>query len=188
MIGVTKGIFQEAEKAMKRALEVTQKSFNSVRTGRASLVLLDSVVVDYYGTPTPLNQVAALAVPEKRLITIHPWDPSLIPVIEKAILKSELGITPSNDGKIIRIAIPPLTEERRRELVKVVRRMAEEGRVLVRNSRRDANEHLKGKEKEKLIPEDELHRSLDQVQELTDRYIKEIDGMLAKKEKEILEF
>ncbi len=185
---MTKEVFQEAEKAMKRALDATQRNFNSVRTGRASLALLDHISVDYYGTPTPLYQVATLSVPEKRMIVIQPWDSSFIPAIEKAILKSELGITPTNDGRVVRITIPPLTEERRRELVKVVRRMAEEGRVMVRSSRREVNELLKAKEKERLISEDDLHRALEKVQELTDRYIKDIDEMLAKKEREILEF
>lgn len=183
-----KEVTRQAEGTMHKAAEAVLRDFNGVRTGRASLALLDGVQVDSYGTPTPLNQVANLAIPERRLITIQPWDPSLLPAIEKAILKSDLGITPTSDGKIIRLAIPPLTEERRKELVKVVRKMAEEGRVAIRNARRDANDHLKRLEKEKKISEDNLRKGLEQVQELTNRLIKEVDDLLAKKEKEILEF
>jgi ribosome recycling factor len=159
-----------------------------VRTGRASTALLEPIRVDYYGTPTPLSQVATLATPEIRLIAVQPWDPTLVPAIEKAILKSGLGVTPTSDGKVIRIAIPPLTEERRKELVKVVRKLAEDGRVAVRNVRRDANDRLKALEKDKKISEDGLRKGLEQVQDLTNRVIKEIDDVLAKKEKEILEF
>src|SRR5574341_1389100 len=147
-------VLRKAEQDMKRATEATLKEFNSVRTGRASLALLEGIQVEYHGTPSPLNRVANLAIPERRLITIQPWDASLIPAIEKSILKSDLGITPTSDGKVIRLAIPPLTEERRKELVKVVRRMAEEGRVAIRNGRRDANEGIKKLEKEKKISED----------------------------------
>lgn len=181
-------IYGEAEKEMKRSLEVTQKSFAGIRTGRASLSLMEGIQVDAYSTTLPLNQVAALAIPESRLISIAPWDTSLIPAIEKAILKSDLGITPSNDGKIIRLAIPSLTEERRKELVKVIKRLGEEGRVAIRNLRRDANEKLKVQEKQKEISEDDLHKALDHIQELTDRYIEQLEDLLAKKEKEILEF
>jgi len=178
----------QAEQQMKKAVEATARDFNGVRTGRASLALLDGIMVEYYGTPTPLNQVATLAVPESRLITIQPWDPSLLPSIEKAILRSDLGITPTNDGRVVRLAIPPLTEERRRELVKVVRKMAEEGRVAIRNIRREANDRLKKAEKEKKISEDEAKKGMEEIQNLTDRFIKEIDGLLAKKEREIMEF
>ncbi|HEU5394942.1 MAG TPA: ribosome recycling factor, partial [Candidatus Methylomirabilis sp.] len=150
--------------------------------------LLEPIRVEYYGTPTPLSQVATVATPETRLITVQPWDPTLVPAIEKAILKSGLGVTPTSDGKVIRIAIPPLTEERRKELVKVVRKLAEDGRVAVRNLRRDANDRLKALEKDKKISADELRKGLDQVQDLTNRIIKEIDDLLAKKEKEITEF
>lgn len=183
-----KEIKERAERDMKKAIEATIRDFNAVRTGRASLSLLDGITVEYYGTPTPLSQVATLAVPEKRLITIQPWDTSLIPAIEKAILKSDLGITPTNDGRVIRIAVPPLTEERRKELVRVVRKMAEEGRVVVRNVRREANEALKRLEREKEISEDDLKKALEEVQALTDRSIKAIDELLTKKEKEIMEF
>ncbi|MBI4735228.1 MAG: ribosome recycling factor [candidate division NC10 bacterium] len=181
-------IIRKAEQDMKRATEATVKDFNSVRTGRASLTLLDGIQVDYHGTLTPLNRVASLAIPERRLITIQPWEPSLVPVIEKAILKSDLGITPSNDGKIIRLAIPTLTEERRKELVKVVKKMAEEGRVIIRNLRRDANEALKKLEKNKQASEDAVRKGMEQVQELTNRMIKNLDELLEKKEKEIMEF
>jgi ribosome recycling factor len=181
-------IIKKAEQDMKRATEATLKDFNSVRTGRASVALLDGIVVDYHGTPTPLKAVANLATPERRLITIQPWDASLVPAVEKAILKSDLGITPSNDGKVIRLAVPTLTEERRKELVKVVRKLAEEGRVIIRNIRRDANEALKKLEKNKQLSEDGVHKSMDQTQDLTNRMIKSLDDLLQKKEKEIMEF
>lgn len=181
-------ILRKAEQDMKRATEATLKDFNSVRTGRASLALLDGIQVDYHGTLTPLNRAASLAIPERRLITIQPWDASLVPGIEKAILKSDLGITPTNDGKMIRLAIPTLTEERRKELVKVVRKMAEEGRVIIRNIRRDANDALKKLEKTKQASEDAVHKGMEQSQELTNRMIKSLDELLEKKEKEIMEF
>lgn len=183
-----KEIQAKAEKEMRKAIEATLKGFNGVRTGRASLALLDGVMVEAYGSAVPLNQVGTLAVPETRLITVQPWDPSLLTAIERAILKSDLGVTPGNDGKVIRIAIPSLTEERRKELVKVVRKIAEEGRVAVRNARREANESLKRQEREKEASEDEVKHGVDMVQELTNRLIHEIDGLLAKKEKEIMEF
>ncbi|HWT83063.1 MAG TPA: ribosome recycling factor [Candidatus Methylomirabilis sp.] len=181
-------IIKKAELDMKRATEATLKDFNGVRTGRASVALLDGIIVDYHGTPSPLKAVANLATPERRLLTIQPWDASLIPGIEKAILKSDLGITPSNDGKLIRLAIPSLTEERRKELVKVVRKLAEEGRVVIRNIRRDANEALKKLEKGKQLSEDGVRKGMDQIQDLTNRMIKGLDELLAKKEKEIMEF
>lgn len=177
-----------AEAAMQKGVDAALKEFSRVRTGRASTALLEGIVVDYYGTLTPLAQMATLAVPDKRLITIQPWDQSQLPAIEKAILKSDLGITPSNDGRIIRIALPPLTEERRKELVRVAKKLAEEGRVAIRNIRRDTNEKFKALEKEKQISQDALKRDIDRVQKLTDRYIQEIDAGLARKEKEILEF
>ena len=181
-------IIRKAEQDMKRSLEASAKEFSTIRTGRASTVLLDGIHVDYHGTTCSLNQVANLATPERRLITIQPWDPSLIPAIEKAILKSDLGITPTSDGKMIRLAVPSLTEERRKELVKVVRRIAEEGRVAIRNIRRDANEALKKQEKAKTLSEDQVHKSMDQTQDLTNRIIKSLDEALEKKEKEIMEF
>lgn len=180
-------ILRKAEQEMKRATEVMVKSFNSVRTGRASVALLEGIQVDYHGSVMPLNQLANLAVPERRLLTVQPWDPSSIGAIEKAILKSDLGITPTNDGKLIRLAVPALTEERRKDLVKVVRKMAEEGRVVVRNVRRDANEAVKKREKDKQASEDEVRKILDLIQELTNRAIKGLDELLEKKEKEIME-
>jgi ribosome recycling factor len=185
---VVKQVYSQAERDMRKSVETVAREFGGVRTGRASTALLEPIRVDYYGTPTPLSQVATLATPEIRLIAVQPWDPTLVPAIEKAILKSGLGVTPTSDGKVIRIAIPPLTEERRKELVKVVRKLAEDGRVAVRNVRRDANDRLKALEKDKKISEDGLRKGLEQVQDLTNRVIKEIDDVLAKKEKEILEF
>lgn len=183
-----KEIQAKTEKEMRKAIEATLKGFNGVRTGRASLTLLDGLMVEAYGSVVPVNQVATLAVPETRLITVQPWDPSLLAAIDRAVFKSDLGVTPTNDGKVIRIAIPPLTEERRKELVKVVRKIAEEGRVAVRNVRREANEALKREEREKEASEDEVKHGADVIQDLTNRLIHEIDGLLAKKEKEIMEF
>jgi ribosome recycling factor len=178
---------KEVEAKMEKTLSSLKSDLNKVRTGRASLALFDDIRVDYYGTSTPLNQMATLSVPEPRLITIQPWDTSIIGEIEKAILKSELGVTPASDGKIIRISIPRLTEERRKELVKVVKKMAEGAKVAVRNIRREANEQLKGLEKDKKISQDQLHQWTDKVQVSTDKYIKRVDEVLAAKEKEILE-
>jgi len=183
-----KEIYARAEKEMRKAIEATVKGFNAVRTGRASLALLDGLMVEAYGAAVPVNQVATLAVPETRLITVQPWDVSLLPAIERAILKSDLGVTPTSDGKVVRIPIPPLTEERRRELVKVVRKIAEEGRVAVRNARRDANDALKRQERSGETSEDEVKKGLERIQALTDRSIEEIDELLAKKEKEIMQF
>ncbi len=172
---------------MAKTLAAIQSDLNKIRTGRASLAIFDGIRVEYYGTPTPLNQVATMAIPESRLVTIKPWDTSIIGEIEKAILKSELGVTPINDGKIIRITIPKLTEERRKELVKLVRKKGEEGKVAIRNIRREANDWFKTLEKEKAISEDELHKGLEEIQELTNEFIKKIDEILEEKEKEILE-
>ncbi len=172
---------------MDATVEVLRKDLASVRTGRASIALLDGITVDYYGNQTPLNQVATLTIPEPRLITIQPWEQRLIPEIEKAILKSDLGLNPTNDGKLIRLAIPPLTEERRKELVKVVKKRAEEARVALRNIRRDVLEEIKKIQKEKNLSEDEVKRWNDEVQKITDSYIKKIDEMLNHKEKEIME-
>lgn len=177
----------DVEEKMNKTLKSLQADLNKVRTGRASLALFDDIRVDYYGTPTPLNQMATLSVPESRLIVIQPWDPLLIGEIEKAILKSELGVTPANDGKVIRLTIPRLTEERRKELVKIIKRMGEQGKVAIRNIRRDANEDFKGVEKEKLISKDELHQNLEKIQKITDGFIQKIDEVLGVKEKEILE-
>jgi ribosome recycling factor len=179
---------QETRERMGKTIADLQNELKRVRTGRASLALLDGIRVDYYGTQTPLNQMASLSVPESRLIVIQPWDVSAIKEIEKAILKSDLGLTPSSDGKLIRIAIPPLTEERRKELVKVVSKMCEEHKIAVRNIRRDANELLKGFKKEGDISEDDAFKGQDQVQKVTDQYIAEVDEIYTSKEKEILEF
>jgi ribosome recycling factor len=172
---------------MQHAIDSLKKELASVRTGRASLALLDGIVVMSYGVASPLNQVASLSTPDARSIVIQPWDPKTIGEIEKAIQKSDLGLTPMNDGKLVRIGIPPLTEERRRDLVKVVKKRAEETKVAVRNIRRDSNEGLKKMEKEKDISEDTLKHSLDEVQHLTDDFIKKVDEVLAHKEKEIME-
>jgi ribosome recycling factor len=184
---MVKEIFKKTKDRMNKSIEALKKDLAGIRTGRASLSLLDSIRVDYYGSQVPLNQVATLNVPEPRTITIQPWEQRMIPVIEKAILESGLGLTPTNDGKIIRINIPPLTEERRKQLTKVVRKRAEEARISVRNIRRDANDELKKLEKQKQLSEDELKKRLDEVQKLTDEFIKQIDDILQKKEKEIME-
>jgi ribosome recycling factor len=181
-------IYQETTQNMEKSIDSLKNEFKKIRTGRASLSILDGIRVEYYGTTTPLNQVASLSVPESRLITIQPWDVSVIKDIEKAILKSDLGLTPSSDGKIIRIAIPPLTEERRKELVKVIYKKSEEHRVAVRNIRRDSNELLKGLKKDSEISEDDAFRAQDQIQKITDKHIKLIDDVCKEKEKEILEF
>ena len=181
-------IYQETKESMSKTVEALNRELQRIRTGRASLSVLDGIKVDYYGTATPLNQMATLAVPESRQITIQPWDASVIKDIEKAILKSDLGLTPSNDGKILRISIPPLTEERRKELVKVIHKICEDHKVTVRNIRRDSNELLKSLKKDGDISEDEAFRSQDQVQKITDEHIKRIDECYTKKEKEILEF
>jgi ribosome recycling factor len=178
---------KDIEAKMEKTLSSLKTDLNKVRTGRASLSLFDDIRIDYYGTPTPLNQVATLAVPEPRLITIQPWDTTITAEIEKAILKSELGLTPSSDGKMIRLPIPRLTEERRKELVKVVKKMAEGTKVALRNIRREANDQFKGLEKNKKISQDDLHQMMEKVQTSTDKYIEKVDAALAVKEKEILE-
>ena len=180
-------IFEDLNDRMGKSIETLKREYGRLRTGRASISLLDGIRVSYYDTPTPLNQMASLAVPEPRLIVIQPWDKTAIGDIEKAILKSELGLTPMNDGKVIRIAIPPLTEERRKELVKVARKMAEDNKVAIRNIRRDANDMLKDLKTEKEITEDDLYRTQDEVQKITDDFISQVDELCAVKEKEILE-
>lgn len=182
-----KELKKKTESKMQGAIDALKKDFGTVRTGRASLALLEGISVDYYGSQTPLQQVASLTVPESRTIMIQPWEQKIIGDIERAILKSDLGLTPTNDGKLIRINIPPLTEERRKDLVKVVKKRAEEAKVAVRNIRRDINEALKGMEKQKEISEDELKKSLDEVQNITDTYIKKVDETLEHKENEIME-
>jgi ribosome recycling factor len=172
---------------MDRTIEALRKEFSSIRTGRASLALLDGIMVKYYDAFTPLQQLASLSIPESRQMAIQPWDPKIIPDIEKAILKSDLGLTPMNDGKMIRMSIPLLTEERRKQLVKIVKKKAEEAKVAVRNIRRDTNEELKKLEKEKHLSEDEVKKAQDEIQKITDSYITRVDDVLANKEKEIME-
>jgi len=179
---------QETKERMGKTITALENELKRVRTGRASVSLLDGIRVDYYGTQTPLNQMASLSVPESRLIVIQPWDVSAIKDIEKAILKSDLGLTPSSDGKLIRISIPPLTEERRKELVKVVSKMCEEHKIAARNIRRDSNELLKGFKKDGDISEDDAFKGQDSVQKITDDFIAKIDKIYKEKEKEILEF
>ncbi len=181
-------IHEDTTDRMGKTITALENELKRVRTGRASLSLLDGIRVDYYGTMTPLNQMATLAVPESRLITIQPWDASVLKDIEKAVLKSDLGLTPSNDGKIIRLAIPPLTEERRKELVKVVHKMCEDHKVAARNIRRDANDLLKSLKKDGDISEDDAFKAQDEVQKITDTFIQKIDDIYKEKEKEILEF
>lgn len=180
-------LLEDLKSRMEKVITHLRREYDRVRTGRASLSLLDGIRVDYYGTPTPLNQVATLSIPEARLIVIQPWDKGVLGEIERAVQKSELGLTPMNDGKVIRIAIPPLTEERRKELGKLVRKMAEERKVDLRNQRRDANETLRDLKKEKEITEDDLFRFQEEVQQVTDRYVKKVDEVLEEKEKEIME-
>jgi ribosome recycling factor len=180
--------YQETRERMGKTINALENELKRIRTGRASTSLLDGIKLDYYGTPTPLNQTATVAVPESRLITIQPWDATIIKDIEKAILKSDLGLTPSNDGKLIRIAIPPLSEERRKELVKQVHKSCEEHKVAVRNIRRDANELIKGFKKDGDISEDDAFKAQDQIQKITDKYIVKIDEVYTAKESEILEF
>ncbi|MFH1778174.1 MAG: ribosome recycling factor [Candidatus Omnitrophota bacterium] len=180
-------ILNEAEDKMKKSLDLVIREFNSVRTGRASSGLVEMIKVDYYGAATPLKQLANISAPEPRLIIIHPWDPNSLVEIEKAILKSDIGITPSNDGKLIRLSVPQLTQERREELVKVTHKMAEEQRVAIRSIRRDANEHLKKAQKEGTVTEDDSFKAQEEVQKLTNKYISKTDESLKNKEKEIME-
>jgi ribosome recycling factor len=180
-------VHTDLEKKMRTSLDAFRKELNSIRTGRASLSLLDGINVQYYGVPTPLNQVATLSVPESRLITIQPWDSSVIGEVEKAILKSDLGLTPSSDGRVIKIPIPALTEERRKQLVRVVKKLGEDCKVAIRNVRREGNDDIKNLERDKKISEDELRRAQDQVQKLTDRYIAMAEQVSAQKEKEVME-
>ena len=180
-------LIQDAVRRMDKSVETTQHEFNSIRTGRASAALLDHVTVDYYGTATPLNQLSTINVPEPRMLTVQPFDPGSLKAIEKAIMESDLGLTPSNDGKIIRLPIPQLTEERRKDLVKVVRQRAEDGRVAVRNVRRDVMHHLKELVNKGDVAADEEHRAEERVQKLTDEHVHKIDELLKRKEAEILE-
>ena len=181
-------ILSECRQKMMTTIDALKKEFMRIRTGRASTSLLDGIKVNCYDTQMPLDQVASISIPESRLITIKPWDQSIMGEIEKSILKSELGLTPMSDGKIIRIPIPPLTEERRKELAKLARKMAEDGKISIRNHRREANELLKELKQEKEISEDDMFKGQDEVQKITDEYIKNIDKITAEKENEIIEF
>ncbi|PYN81910.1 MAG: ribosome recycling factor [Candidatus Rokuibacteriota bacterium] len=184
----TQSVLKEVETKMTGALEALGREFAAVRTGRASAGLLDGIRVDYYGTPTPVNQMASISVPDARTLVIQPWEASQLKAIEKAIMASDLGLTPVNDGKIVRLAMPSPTEERRKQLAKAVHKIAEESRVVVRNLRREANDRLKAMAKDKKVSEDEERRSHDQIQKATDKFITKIDELLKKKEQEILSF
>ncbi|CAA7602552.1 Ribosome recycling factor [Acididesulfobacillus acetoxydans] len=180
-------VLKDSEERMRKGVEALRREYGSVRAGRANPALLDRVMVDYYGTPTPVKQLANLSVPESRVLAIQPWDKTTLPSIEKAILKSDLGLNPSSDGVVIRLIIPQLTAEKRSEIVKSLKKKAEESRVAVRNVRRDANDHMKKLEKDHKATEDELKRAQDDLQKMTDKFVKEIDHILDLKEKEILE-
>ena len=181
-------ILEDVKRKMNKVLEILAQDLARVRTGRASVALLEGIKVEAYDTTMPLPQVASLAAPEPRLLTVQPWDPTLLADIEKAILKSDLGLTPANDGKLIRLPIPALTTERRKELVKVVKKMGEDAKVSLRNVRREGNDRFKDLKKDKEISEDEAHRAQDEVQKITDDFIKKVDAQAADKEKEIMEF
>jgi ribosome recycling factor len=184
---MTKDVIKNMKVHMDKTVEALRHEYQKVRTGRASLGLLEDIKVDFYGTPSPLSQVATLAVPEPRTITMQPWETKMIPIIEKAIMNANLGLTPANDGKVIRLNLPALTEERRKDIVKQLKKMAEDAKVAVRNIRRDANDELKKLEKEKKISEDDLKRSEKEVQDVTNSYVARIDEVLAHKEKEVME-
>ena len=182
-----KEVFSSHEDRMKKAIEVLRREYATLRAGRATTGLLDKITIDYYGAQSPINQVANISIPEPRTIVVQPWDKKSLPIIEKAILKSDLGLTPNNDGMVIRLILPQLTQQRRQELTKVVHKTAEDSRVAIRNLRRDANEDLKKIEKDKTASEDEVKKAQEDIQKLTDRYIKEIDQVMLTKEKEIME-
>ena len=181
-------ILKELKDKMEKAIEVFHHELARLRTGRASLSMLDGIKVDYYGTPTLLNQLATMSIPEGRLITIQPWDISILAEIEKAIKISDLGLNPTNDGKLIRISIPALTEERRKEIVKMAKKISEECKITIRNNRRDANDAIKKLEKDKTISQDDLKKQQGQVQDITDRHINKVDDIIKHKETEIIEF
>jgi len=185
---MAKSDYKVYEDKMQKTIDSLISEFGTIRAGRASATVLDKVTVDYYGTQTPLNQVGSISVPEPRMLVVQPWDPSLLKAIEKAILASDVGITPTNDGKSIRLAFPPLTEERRKELTKLVRKYAEEGKVAVRNVRREAVDAFKAMKKKSEITEDDLKICEKDMQDLTDKYVKKVDEVSAKKEKELMEF
>lgn len=183
-----KDILRQTEERMQKTVEATRREFGSVRTSRASTTLVEHIKINYYGALVPLGQIATISIPAPKLIVIQTWDQSILPEVEKEILKSNLGITPLNDGKVIRLSIPPLSRERREELLKIIKKMAEGGRVAIRSIRHEANEEIKKLEKDKLIGEDDRFQNQGEVQKLTDKYIKQIDEILREKEKEILEF
>lgn len=180
-------IKQDSERRMKKTIEALHVDMTKIRTGRANVGLLDHVQIDYYGTPTPLNQVANITASDSRTLLVTPWEKAMVAVVEKAILTSDLGLNPSTAGNAIRVPMPPLTEERRKELIKVVRNEGEQGRVSIRNIRRDANNQLKDLVKDKAISEDDERRAVEVIQKLTDKYIAEIDALLAEKEKDLME-
>jgi ribosome recycling factor len=182
-----KQIYAESDNRMKKSIEILKKDFARIRTGRASATLLDGITVEYYGSPMPVNQVAAISIPDARMIMIQPWEKNILHPIEKAIQASDLGLNPINDGNVIRLPIPPLSEERRKELFKHCKKISEDNKVAIRNIRRDGNEQLKESEKSKKITQDELKKGQDEIQKLTDKYIKSVDDLLALKEKEIME-
>jgi len=184
---MTADLFEDAERRMQKAVETLKQDVNAIRAGRASAALIERITVEYYGTPTPINQVASITVPEARLLVIQPWERKLLVDIEKAIQRSDLGINPTNDGQVIRLAIPPMSEERRRDLVKTLHKKLDEHKVAVRNVRRDVQDKLRDREKKKEVSEDELKRSIERLQKLTDRYIEEMDKVGKAKEMEILE-
>ena len=182
-----KQIYAESDNRMKKSIEILKKDFARIRTGRASATLLDGITVEYYGSPMPVNQVAAISIPDARMIMIQPWEKNILHPIEKAIQASDLGLNPINDGNVIRLPIPPLSEERRKELFKHCKKISEDNKVAIRNIRRDGNEQLKESEKSKKITQDELKKGQDEIQKLTDKYIKAVDDLLGVKEKEIME-
>ena len=184
---MTADLFEDAERRMQKAVETLKQDINAIRAGRANAALVERITIDYYGTPTPINQVASISVPEARLLVIQPWERKLLVDIEKAIQRSDLGINPTNDGQVIRLAIPPMSEERRRDLVKTLHKKLDEHKVAVRNVRRDVQDKLRDREKKKEVSEDELKRSIERLQKLTDRYIEEMDKVGKAKEMEILE-
>ncbi len=184
---MTDDLFADAERRMQKAIETLKQDLSAIRAGRASAALVERITVEYYGAPTPINQVASISVPEARLLVIQPWERKLLTDIEKAIQKSDLGINPTNDGQVIRLAIPPMSEERRRDLVKTLHKKLDEHKVAVRNVRRDVQDKLRDREKKKEISEDELKRSVEKLQKLTDHYIEAMDKVGKTKEMEILE-
>jgi len=180
-------VYEDCKEKMEKAIKTLEKDFSKLRTGRASTSLVEDLVVDYYNTPTPLNQLASISIPDSRTIAIQPWDKSSIGNVEKAIMKSDLGLNPINDGKVIRINIPPLTEERRKELVKVAKKYTEDTKIAIRNIRREANDTLKKMKNDKELSEDEMYKGQEQVQKLTDDFVAKSDQLLSEKQKEIME-